>query len=33
MRGKCAFDYIDDHEEWIASGHFPDNIRALLKGL
>lgn len=32
IRGKCPFDYVDDHEEWIESGHFPDDIRALLKG-
>ena len=33
IRGKCPFDYVADHEEWIGSGHFPDDIRALLKGL
>lgn len=32
VTGKCAFDYVMDHEEWIDSGHFSDDIRALLKG-
>ncbi len=31
-QGKCAFDYVTDHQEWIDSGHFTDEIRALLKG-
>ena len=29
--GKCAFDYISDHKEWIDSGHFSDEVRARLK--
>ena len=31
-RGKRPFDYVEDHEDWIDSGHFSDDIRALLKG-
>lgn len=30
--GRCAFDYIKDHKEWIDSGHFNDEVRARLKG-
>jgi ankyrin repeat protein len=29
--GKAAFDYIKDHDEWMDSGYFTDNIRARLK--
>ena len=32
VTGKCAFDYIRDHKEWIDSGHFSDEVRARLKG-
>lgn len=32
-KGKHPFDYVQDHEEWINSGHFSDDIRALLKGI
>ena len=31
ISGKCAFDYISDHKEWIDSGHFSDEVRARLK--
>ena len=30
--GRCAFDYVKDHEEWIGSGYFSEEIRAKLKG-
>lgn len=30
--GKCAFDYIRDHKEWVDSGHFTDDVKARLKG-
>lgn len=33
VSGKRPFEYIKDHEEWIDSGHFSDDTRALLKGL
>ena len=33
LSGKCAFDYILDHKEWIESGHFNDEVRARLKGI
>ena len=32
VKGKYPFDYVEDHNEWVESGHFQDNVRALLKG-
>ena len=32
LSGNYAFDYIQDHKEWIDSGLFNDEIRAKLKG-
>ena len=32
ISGKCAFDYIRDHKEWVDSGHFTDEVKARLKG-
>ena len=32
MSGKAAFDYIADYAEWTSSGHFTEEINAILKG-
>ena len=32
LSGNCAFDNIQDHKEWIDSGHFDEEISAMLKG-
>ena len=31
-KGKCAFEYIRDYEEWIQSGHFSTDTISSLKG-
>ena len=33
MHGKCPFDYVKDHREWIDSGYFNEEINARLKGM
>lgn len=32
VHGKCAFDYVNDHKEWMDSGHFSEEVKAILKG-
>ena len=32
MAERAAFDYIADHEEWMKSGFFPEEVQARLKG-
>ncbi|XP_064395314.1 alpha-latrocrustotoxin-Lt1a-like isoform X2 [Halichondria panicea] len=31
VHGKCAFDYVNDHKEWMDSGHFSEEVKAILK--